>query len=56
MAVARMVDAVQRYDIPALGQLLRESVPEFTPLASGKDKASEAATVVAFPARNARRT
>ena len=55
-ALARMVDAVARYDVAALGQLLRESVPEFAPLADAEDTPPEAATVVAFPARSARRT
>ena len=54
-AVARMADAVASYDVDALGRLLRESVPEFAPLAADK-KPDDAATVVAFPARNARRT
>lgn len=52
-AIARMRDAVATYDIDTLGQLLRESVPEFAP--QDADEAP-AATVVAFPARHARRT
>jgi FlaA1/EpsC-like NDP-sugar epimerase len=52
-AVARMRDAVASYDIDTLGQMLRDSVPEFAPAA---DEARSPATVVAFPARNARRT
>jgi FlaA1/EpsC-like NDP-sugar epimerase len=53
-AIVRMREAVADYDVDTLGQVLRESVPEFAPLA-GND-APAAATVVAFPARNARRT
>src|SRR5690554_2116931 len=53
-ALARMQEAVSAYDLDTLGEILRESVPEFAPLAGYKTP--EAATVVAFPARNARRT
>ena len=53
-AIARMHDAAAAYDIEALGRLLRETVPEFAPALAEASPA--AATVVAFPARNARRT
>ena len=53
-AIARMREAVATYDLDTLGRVLRESVPEFAPVAAYKTP--EAATVVAFPARNARRT
>ncbi len=53
-AVERMRDASGRYDRDALALLLREAVPEFAPAASAPE--SVAATVVAFPARNARKT
>ncbi|MBB1472034.1 polysaccharide biosynthesis protein [Luteimonas sp. MC1782] len=54
-ATSRMRDAVGRYDVEALGRLLRDSVPEFAPLMAHEER-KMAATVVAFPARNARRT
>src|SRR5690606_17693391 len=44
-AVMRMRDAVASYDVEVLGQLLRESVPEFAPLASAR--VPQDATVVA---------
>ncbi|MEN1940382.1 nucleoside-diphosphate sugar epimerase/dehydratase [Luteimonas sp. MJ246] len=53
-AIAKLHDAVASYDVDALGKVLREAVPEFAPLAAGATP--QAATVVAFPARNARRT
>jgi FlaA1/EpsC-like NDP-sugar epimerase len=53
-ASQRMRDAVERYDIEALAKLLREAVPEFSP--SAVAEAPHAGTVVAFPARHARRT
>jgi len=53
-ASQRMRDAVSRYDVEALASLLRESVPEFSPAAIPDEQ--QAATVVAFPARHARRT
>lgn len=52
-SAARLRDASHRYDLDALAQTLRESVPEFSPLAPAEP---QAATVVAFPARHARRT
>lgn len=53
-ASQRMRDAVSRYDVDALASLLRESVPEFSPAAAADEQ--QATTVVAFPARHARRT
>ena len=53
-AVARLREAVASYDLDALDQALRDAVPEFAPLAS--DEGAAVATVVAFPARSARRT
>lgn len=51
-ALARLRDACARYDLETLSSQLREAVPEFAP----KDNAEPAlATVVAFPARNARK-
>jgi FlaA1/EpsC-like NDP-sugar epimerase len=53
-ASERLRDAVARYDIDSLAVILRESVPEFSPAAPIKEP--HAGTVVAFPARSARRT
>lgn len=53
-ARARLRDAVARYDVEALAALLREAVPEFTP-ADIPGSPRDAATVVAFPARAARK-
>ncbi len=55
-ALQRMRDASVRYDLEALAPMLREAVPEFVPTATDNDLHAHAATVVAFPARNARRT
>lgn len=55
-SLVRMRDASIRYDLDALASMLREAVPEFVPAATGRDSHAHAATVVAFPARNARRT
>jgi FlaA1/EpsC-like NDP-sugar epimerase len=55
LASARMREAVARYDLDELALLLRESVPEFAP-ADAIAVDSGSATVVAFPARNARKT
>jgi FlaA1/EpsC-like NDP-sugar epimerase len=55
-SLVRMRDASIRYDLDALATMLREAVPEFVPAATGRDSHAHAATVVAFPARNARRT
>jgi len=53
--VASFTDACARYDLHALAQLLRDAVPEFAPLESRGDR-SATATVVAFPARQSRKT
>ena len=45
---------LRRYDSDALAQLLRAAVPEFAPAACTR-RARRTATVVAFPARNARK-
>jgi FlaA1/EpsC-like NDP-sugar epimerase len=52
----RMREASARYDIEALAAMLREAVPEFEPTAAGGESHAHAATVVAFPARSARKT
>lgn len=49
----RLRDAVARYDLEELSLVLRESVPEFQPSAGGSE--ATAGTVVAFPARHARK-
>ncbi|HET6396200.1 MAG TPA: nucleoside-diphosphate sugar epimerase/dehydratase [Pseudoxanthomonas sp.] len=53
--VERMRDAVARYDEAALQQVLREVIPEFTPMAAA-EPCESGAIVVPFPAREARRT
>ena len=55
-SLVRMREASIRYDLDALAAMLREAVPEFVPAATNGDSHAHAATVVAFPARNARRT
>jgi FlaA1/EpsC-like NDP-sugar epimerase len=55
-ALVRMRDASTRYDLEALAAMLREAVPEFVPTSINGESHAHAATVVAFPARNARRT
>jgi FlaA1/EpsC-like NDP-sugar epimerase len=50
---SRLRDAVARYDLEQLALILRESVPEFAPSATTREPPS--ATVVAFPARHARK-
>ena len=55
-SLVRMREASVRYDLDALAAMLREAVPEFVPAATDGDSHAHAATVVAFPARNARRT
>src|SRR5688572_18791613 len=52
-AVERLREASARYDRDALSQLLREAVPEFAPATANMEPSM--ATVVAFPARNARK-
>src|SRR4249919_1726396 len=53
LAVDRMREATARYDLDALSSLLRAAVPEFAP---APPVHATHATVVAFPARKARRT
>ena len=53
-ALERMREAVGEYDLETLSQLLRDSVPEFSPQTPSSQP--EVATVVAFPARHARKT
>ena len=48
-------EAAGRYDVDALGTLLREAVPEFVP-SDLPQLPRKVATVVAFPARTSRRT
>src|SRR5690606_13191526 len=48
-------DAARRYDVDALGTLLREAVPEFVP-SDLPQLPRKVGTVVAFPARASRRT
>jgi FlaA1/EpsC-like NDP-sugar epimerase len=50
----RMREAVANYDLASLRAILRNAVPEFSPRRD--DEARGRSTVVAFPARNARRT
>ena len=52
-SLERMREACGRYDRDALAQLLREAVPDFAPAPVAGQPAT--ATVVAFPARNARK-
>ncbi|WP_407351511.1 polysaccharide biosynthesis protein [Luteimonas sp. R10] len=53
-ATARLREAIATYDLETLAQVLRESVPEFMPQQDNGEP--HAGTVVAFPARHARRT
>jgi FlaA1/EpsC-like NDP-sugar epimerase len=58
-ALSKLRDASERYDLDALATLLREAVPEFLPNTtdgSQHEAQPHAATVVAFPARSARKT
>lgn len=50
----RMRDAVARYDLEELSLVLREAVPEFRPM--DETRPQPEGTVVAFPARHARKT
>ncbi len=52
-ANVRLRDAVARYDLEELALTLRESVPEFLPMNEVRE--SNGGTVVAFPARHARK-
>ncbi len=54
-ASQRLRDAVARYDLEELGMVLRDAVPEFVPAeVVPAPAAADRATIVAFPARNAR--
>lgn len=53
LASSRMRDAVARYDQDELAEILRDSVPEFSPADS--QAGIRTATVVAFPARHSRK-
>jgi FlaA1/EpsC-like NDP-sugar epimerase len=53
-ALASMQDACARYDLVALSSQLRVAVPEFEPIGA-HGGVSASATVVAFPARQARK-
>jgi len=53
-SLLQLREASIRYDRDALGALLRVAVPEFQPIGEHPDY-KESATVVAFPARNARK-
>jgi len=53
-AIAQLRDACARYDCEALAALLRAAVPEFEPIGVHAP-VHESSTVVAFPARNARK-
>lgn len=55
-ALQRMREASAQYDLDALAAMLREAVPEFAPMQTHDAESPHAATVVAFPARIARRT
>jgi FlaA1/EpsC-like NDP-sugar epimerase len=54
LAVQRLRAAHGRYDIAEMQEILRIAVPEFSPLEQSLEPAS--ATIVTFPAREARRT
>ena len=53
-AVQALRESVSRYDIEVMASVLRESVPEFSPIQYQPDGTD--AVIVAFPARNARKT
>jgi FlaA1/EpsC-like NDP-sugar epimerase len=55
-ALLRMREACASYDLDILAATLREAVPEFVPNEAGEAGHAHASTVVAFPARNARKT
>ncbi len=54
-AVARLREAVAAFDLEMLAALLRETLPEFRPAEAASTRPA-AGTVVAFPARQARKT
>lgn len=56
-ALARMREAVAAFDTEELARLLRETLPEFRPgNADAEAEREDTGTVVAFPARQARKT
>ena len=55
-SLALLQSAVSTYDLDAMPELLREAVPEFIPVAESRTAAEAMTTVVAFPARQARKT
>jgi len=55
LALARLRAAVAAYDLETLSILLREAIPEFTPI-SEEAEPQTGTTVITFPARQARRT
>ncbi len=54
-ALARLREAVAAFDLEQLARLLRETLPEFRPAQAASTRPA-AGTVVAFPARQARKT
>ncbi len=54
-ALSAMREASARYDCNALASLLRATVPDFQPAIEEEGERQRVATVVAFPARNARK-
>ncbi|MBB3274472.1 MULTISPECIES: nucleoside-diphosphate sugar epimerase/dehydratase [unclassified Pseudoxanthomonas] len=54
LALQRLRAAYGRYDVDEMQEILRIAVPEFSPLEQSLEPAS--ATIVTFPAREARRT
>jgi hypothetical protein len=54
LALQRLRAADGRYDVDEMQEILRIAVPEFSPLEQSLEPAS--ATIVTFPAREARRT
>jgi FlaA1/EpsC-like NDP-sugar epimerase len=57
LASERLRDAVARYDLEDMAVLLRDAVPEFVPVeVIAAAAASSDSTIVAFPARNVRKT
>jgi hypothetical protein len=54
-ALVRLRDAVTVFDTDELARLLRETLPEFRPAVAAPVRET-AGTVVAFPARQARKT
>ncbi|MGV8942181.1 MAG: polysaccharide biosynthesis protein [Lysobacter sp.] len=55
LALGKLRDACKRYDLPALNELLRRTVPEFQPVGLRPRSDPPASTVVAFPAVAARK-